>query len=71
MKRIVPLLIGALLIGAMVVFFIPFGTGLVSKIQNPTWQKIFGNRFVQILEVGAIAMVGLWLVGKVAEVVET
>jgi flagellar biosynthesis/type III secretory pathway M-ring protein FliF/YscJ len=49
----------ALLVGIVVVFFLPFVQEQVSK--SPQLSAWMTNRFVQILVVGAIVLVGLMI----------
>lgn len=52
-------LLTALLVGAVVVFFLPFVQEQIAK--SPTLSAWMANRLVQLLVVGAIVLVGLMI----------
>jgi hypothetical protein len=57
-------LITALLIGVVVVYGVPRVNGLLAKA--PGAARVTGNRFFQLLVVGAVVMLGLLLFTKIA-----
>ena len=60
----IPFLIASLIVGVVVVFFLPYVRGIVE--QNTMVAGWVGNPFVQVILVGAIVMVGIWIFTSVA-----
>ena len=57
--RLIPTIVSSLIVGLAVVFVLPFGTGLLDRIQEPTARAVLGNRLVQVIMVGLITSVGI------------
>lgn len=66
MYKLLAVVIPSLVVGAAVVYFLPFGQGLVSKINNPTAQKVLGYKVVQIALVGFLTSLGIHLFTVIA-----
>jgi len=63
-------ILSSLVVGAAVVYFLPFGQGILSKIQEPTARRVLDNRIVQVIMVGLVTSVGIGIFTALARAVK-